>query len=470
MSSEVYDVAVVGSGVIGLFVAYELSKYDVKVIVIDKELEPGFGVSKGHASVIHVIQLPFGSVKSILAIYGNKLYDRVARELNVKLWRVPLLLVAASVKELLVAPIVYLILKLYYGVRGFKVSIVNGRSLREIEPNVVGFAAVKVEGYGVIDSFDLIYKLYRACRDRGVRFMFNAVIEDVAVNEDAIVVRTSRGVVKSRFLVNSAGLYSDMVASMAGGASDTIVPKRGAMLVFDKLQVKSIVAPLQFTLSGETKGGGIIPTTWGHTIWGPTLSKEGSREDVGVYTRDIRALYNRFSRLVMVKGNLIKAYAGVRPSSSKGDFIISYSPRTMRVVNLIGIESPGLTAAPAIALIVLWMLKRAGLKLRLRVTTTRRELAISTRDKLVLDPSKVQGYAGIIICPCMKVSLADIMEAVRSGSTTLDGIMFRTKLGMGSCQGQHCIGRAIVEVLRLTGVDPEKFVKNRDGSWLVLRS
>ncbi|MFZ8795819.1 MAG: FAD-dependent oxidoreductase, partial [Acidilobaceae archaeon] len=144
---ERYDVVVVGSGVVGLLVAYELSKHGVSVTVVDENLEPGFGVSKGHAGVMHVIQPPFSSLKSVLAVHGNRLYDRLFGELGVRYRRLKALLVASNIAQLAVLPLLYIVLKLLYETRGFKVSIVGGRGLRDLEPNVIGWAAIAVDGY-----------------------------------------------------------------------------------------------------------------------------------------------------------------------------------------------------------------------------------------------------------------------------------------------------------------------------------
>jgi len=469
MEPRIYDVAIIGAGVTGLFIAHELSKFNLSIAVIEKEAEPGFGVSKGHAGVLHVVQPPFNSLKSMLAVKGNRLYDRVARELGVSMLRLPALLVARSKTELAILPLVYVVLKTIYQIRGFDISIVSGRRLRLLEPNVNGYAAILIQGYGVIDSFELIDRLYRSSRARSVEFMFKTEARDLKIEGDAIVIETTRGSIRARYVINAAGLGSDALASRVGG-SERIEPHLGVMLVFDKPQARSIVAPIPTLKPARTKGGGIIPMPWGSTIWGPSFSPTGSREDRGVRAEHVIDVIRRFKDLVRIKGRLVKAYAGVRPSTPKGDFSINYSPQTRRIINLVGIESPGLTAAPAIALMVIGMLKTAGLELTAAGKTPQKiRWRISTRAKLALNPSGIEGHEGVIICPCMKVSLADIIDAIENGASTLDGVIFRTKLGMGSCQGQHCIGRAIIAMLRLTGKKPEDLVKSGEASWLVER-
>ena len=466
----VFDVAIIGAGLVGLLIAYELSRYRLEIAVIDLHPEPGFGVSRAHGGVIHVIQLPLGSVKSRLAIYGNRMYDRLCRELGVGFRRVSAILVAQRVRQLIYSPILYLLLKLYYGARGFGVRLVGGKTLRRLEPNIVGFGGVVVDGYGIVDSFRLIYNLYHELRRRKIRFFLETRVTSIRVLENYIALETSRGTIGARFLVNSAGLSSSDIAGMVDPEYRGLtVPKPGAMIVFDRTQTRNIVAPIHIG-GGETKGGGIIPTLWGTTIWGPNLSvardRCGDRCTSTCSTpRDLFTLIERFSGIVRVRGTPVKLYVGVRPSSRNGDFHIGYSKRSRRIVNLIGIESPGLTAAPAIAKIVVWMLWRGGLELRRRrrvVDHERSEAEEPYRD-IETDP----GDERDIVCPCMGVSMAHLKEAVAKGVSTLDGLCFYTRLGMGACQGQNCLGRAIVELSRLLNIDPRKLRKGYGDSWVV---
>lgn len=445
-----YDVIVAGGGVIGLFIAYELAARGAKVAVIERERDVGFGVSKGHAGVIHVIQLPLGSEKSRLAIYGNKMYDRVAKELAVRLRRLPALLIAQSVPQLLLLPIVLLLLRLYYGAKGFSVSYVGPRRLSEMEPNVVGKAAIMVEGYGIIDSFELVYALKDAAESLGAEIHLGTTVEKVEPAGDRVIVFTSKGIMESSFFVNSAGLYSDEI-SRYSGLEERIEAKRGTMIIFDIPQTKSIVAPLSLSIKGETKGGGIIPTVDGKTIWGPGLVREGSKEDRGVRPHEILSLLRRFSPLVRVKGTPLKFYAGNRPSRRGGDFLIEYSPLTKRIANLVGIESPGLTAAPAIATIVAHMIGAAGLPMG---------------PRRVVKRSKISRGGGRVLCPCTGATLGDLERAIMAGARTLDSISFMTGIGFGKCQGQHCLARTLIEASRLLGIPPGDLVKGARGSWI----
>ncbi|BDR92455.1 NAD(P)/FAD-dependent oxidoreductase [Vulcanisaeta souniana] len=461
-----YDVAVMGSGVVGLFIAYELAHYRVRVIVIDREAEPGFGVSRGHAGVIHVVQPPFNSLRSRLAVEGNRLYDDVARRLHVKVRRLSTLLVARNPGQLIALPAVWLILNRVYGRRGFRVRILGPRGLRRLEPNVNGLGAIEVEGYGVINSFELVSQLYNFCRLNGVDFALGTEVKDAKVLGDGAIIITSSGEYRARFVINAAGLYSADIARLFGDEYRLEFGK-GVMLVFWGEQTKSIVTPLQLIPNPKTKGGAIIPTAFGTTIWGPSLSI-GSRDDRSVNEGDIDVLYRKFSGLLRDrKFTPIRAYAGVRPIPEGDDFIITHSKVSKRIVHVIGIESPGLTAAPAIARRVIDMLRNAGAELIPKDDVREVEPMVMMKN-VIGSGGAIKGDQGEVICPCMGVTRTDIREAIRHGARTLDGIAFRTGLGMGICQGM-CLGRAIKVISEELGIDPRELTKSGGNSWLVTR-
>ncbi|GGP19765.1 glycerol-3-phosphate dehydrogenase [Thermocladium modestius] len=460
-----YDVVIVGAGVVGLFTAYELAHSEARVLVIDREEEPGFGVSKGHAGVIHVVQPPFNSMRSRLAVDGNRLYDELATKLKFTLIRTGALLVARSPLQLLAVPVVWLALAAIYGRRGFKVSMLGPRGLRREEPNVNGLAAVKVDGYGIVNSFELVSQLYHFCRLNGVEFSLGTEVRGVKPMGDYIAVETDKGVFRSRFLINAAGLWSAELAGITGDGGRMEFGK-GAMLVFWGRQTKNIIAPLQLRPNPRTKGGAIVPTALGTTIWGPNLSP-GGRDDASVTEEDARALLGKFGPLMRSIDSIpIKAYAGVRPVFEDGDFHVVRSGRDERVIHLLGIESPGLTAAPAIARRVVSMLRDSGLSIKEKAGVRDVDPVIPAKE-LIRRGSAVEG-GDEVICPCMGVTRLDVREAIRRGARTLDGVAFRTGLGMGICQGA-CLGRAIRVIAEELGVDPVKLTKKGGDSWLVTR-
>ena len=358
--SEVVDVAIIGAGIIGLTVAYHLSNLNKRVLVIEKEQEPGKGITSGQANVIHVIQLPFGSLKSKLARKGNAMYDDICRELGVKLNRVPSLLVVRGWLRLPILFFVYLYLKLELWGQ-FKVQLMRGRSLRMIEPLLADgiSGGIVVSGYGTVDAQSLVLKLKEAAEKRGVVFWFGHELASCRREGESTLLKTVGGVVKAVFVVNAAGLYSDDVARMLGRDLGRLEPGLGVMAVYSDLDLKAIVAPLPLSVGSRTKGGAIIPATDGTTIVGPTLRVARSKEEHEYTDEDLLLLRSKFRPLLKEEGKLARVYTGVRPLSPTRDFIIDFD-RAKKAVNLVGIESPGLTAAPAIAELVVGMITGAG--------------------------------------------------------------------------------------------------------------
>ena len=358
--SEVVDVAIIGAGIIGLTVAYHLSNLNKRVLVIEKEQEPGKGITSGQANVIHVIQLPFGSLKSKLARKGNAMYDDICRELGVKLNRVPSLLVVRGWLRLPILFFVYLYLKLELWGQ-FKVQLMRGRSLRMIEPLLADgiSGGIVVSGYGTVDAQSLVLKLKEAAEKRGVVFWFGHELASCRLEGESTLLKTVGGVVKAVFVVNAAGLYSDDVARMLGRDLGRLEPGLGVMAVYSDLDLKAIVAPLPLSVGSRTKGGAIIPATDGTTIVGPTLRVARSKEEHEYTDEDLLLLRSKFRPLLKEEGKLARVYTGVRPLSPTRDFIIDFD-RAKKAVNLVGIESPGLTAAPAIAELVVGMITGAG--------------------------------------------------------------------------------------------------------------
>ena len=356
---EEADVAVIGAGIVGLAIAYALPKAGRRIVVIEKRAEAGKGVTSGQANVVHVVQLPFGSLKSRLARRGNVMYDDLCRELGVRLDRIPSLLVVRGWLRLPVLFFVYLYLRLE--LRGeFRVQLMRGAGLRRIEPLLSDEVAggIVVHGYGAVDAQSLVSRLKEGAEKQGVAFRFGSELTSCTRDGESTLLKATGGDVKARFVVNAAGLYADDVARMLGKDLGRLEPGLGVMAVYSGLGLKGIVAPLPLSIGSRTKGGAIIPATDGTTIIGPTLRVAGSKEEHEYTDEDVALLRAKFRPLLKEEGKLVRVYTGVRPLSPTRDFIVDFD-RARNMVNLVGIESPGLTAAPAIAEMVVGMIMGA---------------------------------------------------------------------------------------------------------------
>ncbi len=334
---------------VGLAIAYRLSLQGKRVVVVEKEPGAGMGVTSGQANVIHVVQLPFGSLKSKLARKGNKMYDELCRELGVRLRRMPALLVVKGWFRIVALVAVYVYLKLE--LRGdFRVRLMRGKSLRELEPLLADgiTGGIVVDGYGTVDAQALVSSLRTASEKTGVAFMFGRKVTSVERSGGVTILKTPAGEARARFVVNAAGLYSDEVSRALGKDLGTLEPGLGVMGVYSGLDLACIVAPLPLSVGSRTKGGAVIPATDGTTIIGPTLRVASSKEDMVHTDQDLQLLDAKFGPLLKHKGILVRVYTGMRPLSPTRDFIIDLD-KEKRIINLVGIESPGLTGAPAIA-------------------------------------------------------------------------------------------------------------------------
>ncbi|MEM0117250.1 MAG: FAD-dependent oxidoreductase [Conexivisphaerales archaeon] len=357
-----YDVIIVGAGITGLMIAYHLLSKGLRIAVVEKEDFAGRGVTSRQSEVIHVIQLPFSSLKSKLARKGNKMYDNICKELSVELRRTKAILVVESNLKLLLLFVGYLYLRAELG-KDFRVEIRRSKGLKEVEPLISDRvkAGIVVDGYGILDSASLVRNMVEHLKEKGVTFYFNCLATGGGLDADqerTLHVDTTLGRFRSRAVVIAAGLYSDEVAARFGIDVEKVTPGKGVIAEFAGLDVRNIIAPFSLIQRGRTKGGGIIPTVRGTCTFGPTLRIAKSKEDYEVDSEDIDQLIKKFSWLLSREGKLIKAFAGIRPLSPSEDFIIHFPAKYEgRVAVQNGIESPGLTAAPAIAEMVCSRLK-----------------------------------------------------------------------------------------------------------------
>lgn len=352
LNAEKFDVSVVGAGIVGLMIASRLSARGMRVCVLEKNQSAGLGVTAGQASVIHVLQLPFSSLKSKLARRGNVMYDDICKDLGVKFLRMPALLVVRGWSRIPVLVFAYLYIR--RSLRGeFRTQLLRGSSLRKLEPSLSSSvtAGVVVHGYGTVDVDSLVAKLAENLEGRGVALNFKCEVKEFLLGEDFTLIKTNLGDIKTNYVVNSAGLYSDDIARKLGKDLGKLESGLGVMAVYKDFNLHAIIAPLPIEFGARTKGGAIIPLTNGTTIIGPTLRIAGSKEEHAYNEEDVNILQSKFFPLLSVKGDLLKIFTGVRPLSPTKDFIVDIDKKK-RIVNLVGIESPGLTAAPALAELV----------------------------------------------------------------------------------------------------------------------
>ena len=442
-----YDVCIAGGGVIGTAIARELSRYEIKIALLEKEAELAFGVSKSNSGIIHPgTQNPPGSLKGRLCVQGNILTRKLAKELSVDLKEVGELVVAFNKEE------AARLLQLKkdgraLGVPGLK--IVNSAWLRKHEPNLShhAVAALYSPTAAVLSPYRWVYSLAENAAANGVEIYTETKVTEITSAGQGFRIKASGRIFDAGFVVNACGLYADEVSAMVGVNDFKIRPRKGEEYLLDKKR-EDITNHLIFPLpSGISKGILIIRTSDGNPMIGPTSEDVEDKKDLSTTGTGLKKVLVSARRLVpsINENDIIAYFAGLRPVSGD-DFIIRHEDKAPGFINVAGIQSPGLTAAPAIALMVAGMLKKRGLEMKRKAVfhKHRREEAHLFADRLLKRAGRLikkDPEYGDIVCRCEMVSAGEVRRAIARGGRTLDGIKFRTRAQAGRCHGSFCTTR-----------------------------
>ncbi len=467
-----YDVVVVGGGIVGCAIARELTRYRLAVALCEKEAEVGFATTKANSGIIHGgHHADPNSLKGRLEWAGNQRWDRLCDELGFGFARVGELTVALHADQLHVLEEL-LRHAVSAGVPGVELWE-RDRILREepaLTPNVV--AAVYAPTTGVINPYEACFALAENAVQNGLALYLETPVLGLSTDGTIWTVTTAQHVLHSRFVVNAAGVYADYIAQMAGAGTFAIHPRKGEEYLLDKrLQglVKRVIFPCPTPVS---KGILVIPTYDGTIMIGPTAEDVDDRENVSTSATGAEQVMRAAQELVpgIQPRDIIGQFAGVRAVADSDDFVIGPTNRR-GFVNAAGIQSPGLTAAPAIATLVKEILAGEGLPLVERddfvPTLPRRPhfASLSTAEQIALthhDPRYRR-----IACRCELVTEGEVLDAIERGASTLDGIKLRTRAGMGRCQGGFCTLRCLILLAQQTGRPLTALTKHGAGSWLV---
>ncbi|MGE5586702.1 MAG: NAD(P)/FAD-dependent oxidoreductase [Clostridia bacterium] len=465
------DVAIIGAGVIGAAIARELARYDLAVVLLEREAEAAFGTSKANSGVVHAgFHSAPGTLEASLCVKGNAMFDEIAAELSVPFRRNGCLMISMSGDETGV-------LREHFdrgrrnGVPGLR--LLDAEEARRLEPGLSPdvVAALHAPTGGVVCPYQLTFALVENAVANGVRFMTGSPVTSLHLRDGRIAaVETPEAIIETAWVVNAAGLFADRIAAMAGDESFEIRPRKGEEYLLDKRVgnlVRSTVFPVPTPVS---KGILVIPTADGNIMVGPTAEDTSDRLDLATTRAGFEAVFAAARRMVPAVSprDVIASFAGLRAASSEGDFIIRPSGVARGMVHVAGIESPGLTAAPAIARMVAEILRDEGLNARARrgfspvrpAPVRFSQLSRAEQARLVeSDPA-----FGRIVCRCETVTEAEVLDAIRRGARTVDGVKLRTRAGMGRCQGGFCMPRVMKILSRELGVPLERITKRGCGS------
>ena len=467
-----YDVAIIGGGVVGTAIGRELSRYKLRIAIFEKETELAFGVSKSNSGIIHPgTQHSPGSLKGKLCVQGNLLTRKLARELSIDFKEVGELIIALSEDEY------KRLLQLEKDARALGVPglrIVDRAWLKKNEPNLSreAIAALYAPTAGIISPYRWVYDFAENAARNGAEIHTETKVENILSKKPDFGISTSHGNFLARYVINAAGLYADEISAMAGISDFKIKPRKGEEFLLDKKR-ENLTRHLLFPLPSKTSKGILITrTSDGNPMIGPTAEEVEDKEDLATTEDGLKKVLEGATRLVpSINANDIIAYfAGLRPAAGS-DFIIRHEDKAPGFINVAGIQSPGLTAAPAIALMVIEILKNEGLGMKKRLVfhkERKKEVHL-----FAIAPEKARGFIqkdasyGDIVCRCEMVSAKEVREAIARGARTMDGIKFRTRAQAGRCHGSFCTPRLMKLLSEETRIPLDGVTKRGSGSVIV---
>lgn len=463
------DIIVIGAGVVGCSIARELSKYNLDVLVVEKNSDVSEGISKGNSGIVHAgYNEKIGTLKAKLNIEGNKIFDDLSRDLQFPFKRNGAFILAFKDEEMKTLES----LKENgekLGVEGLE--ILTREEALNIEPNlnkkIVGVLNVKTSG--IVSPYEMTIALAENAAENGVEFKLNSKVTNIEkISEGYKVTLNNKELVSGKLIINASGLEGAFLNNLVSMSKREINPVKGEYCLFDKVAGAMINKTLFQVPNKLSKGVLVTPTAEGNLLVGPNAVEgktlETSREGIDeILDKSKKSLEE------LPVARILNTFSGIRPKTKGGDFIIEEVEDAKNFINVIGIDSPGLTAAPAIGVYVVNMIKeRLDLVEKKNFKKTREkivrfaELSLEEKNKLI----KEKPAYGHMVCKCEFVTEGEIVEAIHRPikALTVDAIKRRTRASMGGCQGIGCTLPISKILSRELGIDISDINKNSEGS------
>lgn len=471
------QVLIIGGGVAGTSIARELSRYDCDAVLVEKEADVGWGQTKLSYAIRHPgVRWRPGSLAHQFISHSNRIFDQLIEELDIEYKNCGELVLAFNADELKCLHVMKRRGE-ELNLEGLEIS--DRHEIRQLEPwsSPDAIAALRMPSAGVFNPFDLTQAFYENAVANGVRVFTETEVRGITSLRDRFVIETNRVEIEAAFIVNAAGLYAQQIAWMADAENFRIdCATKASCFILDRCvadRIHSIVTG--FTdLSAFSRFKAVIPTYAGNLLMYTPISEPArGADDYAVEERTFRMTCESLSVLVPgfdFEKHVIGSFSGVTARNDRGDFIVESSTRHHRFIHA-SLPPPGITCSPAIGMKVVDLLKQSGLVLKEKTDfNPYRKRIRSTRnarvEQLVRWVKEKESY-GRIVCRCEKVTEGEVEDAVARGASTLDGVKFRTRAGMGTCQGNFCAA-PITELLAKTLRRPvEEITKKGKGSHML---
>jgi glycerol-3-phosphate dehydrogenase len=485
-----YDVIIIGAGVVGCMVARWLSRYTLRILLVEKTSDVCTGATAANSALVHAgYHAVPGTLKAEMNIKANPMWDRLSEDLQFGFVRSGAYIVAVGEDE---RPSLDMFLDRAQK-NGTPAQIISGREMRKREPCITPevTSALFVPAGGICDPWGATIAAAENAVMNGVELRLDTEFQEFLWSDEEVKhivgIKTNQGRFHSRWVINAAGLFADEVMHKAGVRPEfKITPRRGEYFVLDRsrIQVQNVLFPVPTPIS---KGILVTPTLHGNTLIGPNAENVEDKTEVGVTPEGMDEIWDGGKKLVpsLDRRDIIAVFAGLRPAGNapcenpdvhyNHDFIIEIPEHVKGLVNLGGMDSPALTAAPAIAEKVVELLQEAGEALALKadwdsIRPARpvfRSLSHGEQAALVAEDPRY----GQVICRCEYVTEGEIVAEIHAPipATTYDALKRRTWLGTGRCLGAFDMPRVINILARELGKDPLEITKKGDGSELLFR-
>ncbi|HRX92401.1 MAG TPA: NAD(P)/FAD-dependent oxidoreductase, partial [Candidatus Izemoplasmatales bacterium] len=461
-----FDVIIIGAGVVGANIAAEMARYDLKIAVLEKHSDVCEETSKANSGIAHsgYDALP-GTLKAKYNVIGNKMMKDFCERLQIPFKQNGSLIISLTDEGIPKLEELY-----DQGIKNGveQLRIIGKEEIFSLEPNLnpeVKHALYAPTG-GIVDPFQLTIGPAEIACQNGTKFFFDTEVTNIRKENGHFIVTTNKGDFQTKAIVNAAGVFSDDINNWISEHKKKIMPRKGEYCLFDK-EVGDMVHSTIFQLP-TPKGKGVLvtPTAEGNLLVGPNSLGKYDKEDTMTSAEGLDYVLETASQSVAKVPTkfIITGFAGLRASEEGGDFVLGEAEDVPGFFNALGIESPGLTAAPAIAIdMAKWVATYLHANLRENYIDKREklvrfeQLGNAERQKLFLSDPEY----GHVICRCELVTLAEIKNAIHRplGATTVDGIKRRTRAGSGRCQGGFCSPRVLEILAQELKKDPREIEK-----------
>ena len=469
-----YDVTIVGCGVVGASLAYALSRYDLRVLVLERENDVAMGTTKANSAIVHAGYDPaHGTLMARLNIRGSEMMEELCRDLDVKYKRVGSFVLAFDEEQRAHLEALYRN-GLENGVPGME--LLTGEEARAMEPTLADnvCAALYAPSAAIVDPWGLCIAQAERAVCNGVTLKLRTAVTGLEAREGSVVVRTTSGDYESRFVVNCAGGWGHEICAMTGEREWEARPSRGEYYLLDKSSGDLVRRVIFQCPTPSGKGVLLAPTVHGNLIVGPNahhVADPGAKETTLAGLDEVAAVSRKSVPGVDLRQS-IRNFAGVRAETDEPDFIIRPAKAMPRLLHIAGIKSPGLSAAPAIAEYACELLAGMGLALTEKTEWDGKRRQI--RFKELPQEEKAALVArdpryGRVICRCETITEGEILDAIHSPipPCSVDGIKRRAGAGMGRCQGGFCGPRVVDILARELGCSPLDILQDGDGTFIL---